>query len=189
MVLAHIFFGYTILDMQTYIVVSLTGPDRAGIAFECARLADEAECQVKDSRMAVLGGEFCAQMLISGNWNAIAKLESSLPRVARELDFELTIRRTQLRSDTDKLIPYGVEVLSLERPGVVREVTEFFSIREINVEDLYTTCYAAMHTQAPMYSLHMTVGVPADLSIATLRNEFLEMCDELNLDAVLTAFK
>lgn len=175
--------------MQTYIVVSLTGPDRAGIAFECARLADEAGCQVKDSRMAVLGGEFCAQMLISGNWNAIAKLESSLPRLARDLDLELSVRRTELRTDTDQLIPYGVEVLSLERPGVIREVTEFFAVRQINVEDLYTTCYAAMHTQAPMYSLHMTVGVPADIPIATLRNEFLEMCDELNLDAVLTAFK
>ena len=175
--------------MQTYIVVSLTGPDKAGIVFECARLADDAGCQVKDSRMAVLGGQFCAQMLVAGNWNAVAKLESSLPRLARDLDLELTVRRTDLRQDTDKLIPYGVEVLSLDRPGVMREVTEFFSRRQINVEDLYTTCYSAMHTQAPMYSLHMTVGVPADTSIATLRNEFLEMCDELNLDAVLTAFK
>ncbi len=175
--------------MESYIFVSLAGPDRSGIVYEVARLADDSGCQIKDSRMAVLGGEFCAQMLIAGNWSAIARLESSVPRLARELGMEHVIRRTEPRSDTDRLIPYGVEVLSLERPGVVREVAEFFSRRSINVEDMYTSCYPAPHTNAPMYSLHMTVGVPADTAIATLRNEFLEMCDELNLDAVLTAFK
>ncbi|MEM7407752.1 MAG: ACT domain-containing protein [Pseudomonadota bacterium] len=175
--------------MLSYIVVSLLGPDRPGIVFEVSRLADDCGCQIQDSRMAVLAGEFAAQMLVCGKWSAIAKLESSLPRTSAELGLELTIHRTEPRTDTDRLIPYSVEVLSLTRPGVVRDVAEFFSRRDINVEDLFTSCYAAAHTQAPMYSLHMTVGVPADLAIATLRNEFLELCDELNLDAVMTAFK
>jgi len=139
--------------------------------------------------MAVLGSEFAVQMLITGNWSAIARLESAIPRLARSLGLEHTVRRTELRTDTDRIVPYGVEVLSLARAGVVREVSEFFSIRGINIEDIYTSCYAAPHTQAPMYSLHMTVGVPADTTIANLRNEFLELCDELNLDAVMTAFK
>lgn len=175
--------------MQTQLVVSAVGPNRPGIVFELARAVRDSDCFLKDSRMAVLSGEFCAQFLICGNWSGVARLEQSLPRVAARLDLELTLRRTASRTDADNLVPYSVEVIALERSGVVVEVTEFFARREIGIEDLYTSCYTAPQTQASMFSLHMTVGVPGDTAIAGLRNEFLEYCDDLNIDAELTAFK
>jgi glycine cleavage system transcriptional repressor len=35
----------------------------------------------------------------------------------------------------------------------------------------------------------MTLDVPADTHIATLREDFLEFCDHLNLDAVIEPIK
>ncbi|MCP4126884.1 MAG: glycine cleavage system protein R, partial [Gammaproteobacteria bacterium] len=35
----------------------------------------------------------------------------------------------------------------------------------------------------------MTVGIPSSIHIATLRDEFMEFCDGLNLDAVLEPLK
>ena len=40
-----------------------------------------------------------------------------------------------------------------------------------------------------MFSLHMTVAVPGDHSIAALRGEFMDFCDALNLDAMLAPVK
>jgi glycine cleavage system transcriptional repressor len=182
-------FRYTGAVMQTLLVASAVGPDSPGIAFELARAVRESGCSLKDSRMAVLGGEFCAQFLIEGNWSAVAKLEQLLPRAAEKLSMDITLRRTEARPEAHTLIPYSVEVVALERPGIVEEVTEFFACRGIGVEDLYTTCYIAPQTQAPMFTMHMTAGVPAETAIAGLRTEFLELCDDLNIDAVLTAFK
>ncbi|MBT6276464.1 MAG: glycine cleavage system protein R, partial [Chromatiales bacterium] len=162
--------------------------DRPGIVHALSKSVCDAGCSMRDSRMALLGGHFCGQFLAQGNWNSIAKLEQSLPRVSTEMGLTVTLNRTELRSET-RLIPYCVEVLALERPGVMEEVTEFFTQREIGVEDLYSSCYAAVQTGAPMFALTMTVGVPGDISIATLRNEFLELCDDLNLDAEMTVFK
>ena len=65
-------------------------------------------------------------------------------------------------------------------------MTDFFARREINVEDLISVSYTAPHTGASMFSLHMTVGIPADSAIAAVRGEFMDFCDELNLDAMLT---
>jgi glycine cleavage system transcriptional repressor len=175
--------------MLTLLVVSAVGADRPGIVFELSKTVRESGCMLKDSRMAVLGSEFSVQFLVTGNWNAVAKLEQSLPRTTARLELELTLRRTQEREHAINLIPYSVEVISMERPGVVEDITEFFARREIGIEDVFTSCFAAPHTQAPMYSVHMTIGVPGETPIATLRNEFLELCDDLNLDAVLTAFK
>ncbi len=38
-----------------------------------------------------------------------------------------------------------------------------------------------------MFALHMTIEVPADQPISRLRDEFVTMCDQLNLDARMNA--
>ena len=45
------------------------------------------------------------------------------------------------------------------------------------------------HTGTPMFSVHMSVGIPADIHIAALRDEFMDYCDALNLDAVIEPIK
>ncbi len=139
--------------------------------------------------MAVLGSEFAAVMLVTGYWNAIAKLESALPRVADSLGLHISSTRTEARQDTRGLIPYAVEVIAPENAEVVHEVSSFFATRGINIEDVYTNRYPAPQTGAAMFALHLTLGIPSDLSIATIRGEFMDFCDELNLDAMIAPVK
>jgi glycine cleavage system transcriptional repressor len=40
-----------------------------------------------------------------------------------------------------------------------------------------------------MFSVHISLEVPADTHIASLREEFLDFCDRLNLDAVIEPIK
>ena len=40
-----------------------------------------------------------------------------------------------------------------------------------------------------MFSLHVTISVPTNTSIAALRGEFMDLCDQLNLDAVMEPVK
>jgi len=80
-----------------------------------------------------------------------------------------------------------VEVVSMDHPGIVRDIARFFSRRKINIIELDTSRYAAAHTGTPMFALHMTVEIAADQSIGKLREEFVSMCDQLNLDAKMTA--
>ena len=172
--------------IESHLVVSALGSDRPALVRGLAAAFRDCGCSIKDSRMAILGSEFAMVMLLAGQWNAIAKAESMLPKLESEHDLVLQSRRTGARPDAAGLIPYTVEVIALEQPGIVHDVADFFARREINVEDLMTVSYTAPHTGAPMYSLHMTVGIPADSAIAAIRGEFMDFCDELNLDAMLT---
>ena len=54
---------------------------------------------------------------------------------------------------------------------------------------LISTTLFAQQTGAPMVSLHMSLAIPASTHIATLREDFMILCDELNLDAVLEPIK
>ena len=71
--------------METHLVITATGADRPGIVDEFARVVADCGCNIGDSRMAVLGSEFAMVVLLSGNWNAIAKLEHNLRRLEEML--------------------------------------------------------------------------------------------------------
>jgi glycine cleavage system transcriptional repressor len=175
--------------MQKYLVVSALGADRPGIANELATTASECGCNIVDSRMAVLGGEFAVIMLLTGSWNAIAKLESTLPALEKSHDLVTLVKRTQLPSDRSDLMPYGVQVVALDTPGIIKEIATFFSSQSINIENLQTDSYKAPHTGAPMIVINMTVNIPVTLHIADLRDRFTLFCDDLNLDASMEPMK
>ena len=47
----------------------------------------------------------------------------------------------------------------------------------------------AMQTGAEMFQAQITIGIPAETHIAALRDDFLELCDGLNLDAIMDPVK
>lgn len=175
--------------MDTHLVISALGRDRPGLVDELSRAILDCGCSIGDCRMAVLGSEFAMMMALTGHWNAIAKLENMLPRLEEGLDVKIIGKRSEPRSGTENLVPYGVEVVSIDHPGIVYEVANFFSRRGINIEDVYTSRYPAPHTGASMFALHMTIGIPTDTAIASVRGDFMEFCDDLNLDAMLAPVK
>ena len=170
---------------RKFLVISAIGADRPGIVKELSKTLNDAGCNVEDSRMTVLGGEFALILLISGPWNAIAKLDASLPALQKRLELTIVSKATEPRERRDNTVPYVVDVISMDHPGIVQSVAEFFLTRNINIDDMNSWTYAAAHTGTPMFSLNMTVSVPAEQQIGRLRQEFTEFCDDLNLDATL----
>ena len=82
-----------------------------------------------------------------------------------------------------------MEVIAIDHPGIVYQIASFFSAREINIHELNTNRYAAAHTGTPMFALNMIVDIAADIRISALREDFLDFCDELNMDAIIEPLK
>ncbi len=173
--------------MTTKLVISALGADRPGIVDELSRFIYKNQLNIEDSRMTVLGGEFAILLLISGDATAIDSLQSKIPDIEQSLDMRLLVKNTSASSHNNNAIPYSVEVAALDQPGIVGNIASFFSSRNFNIVDLQTERYAAAHTGSPMFALTMTIGIPADTNIARLREEFIQTCDELNLDAELNS--
>ncbi|MFV2056030.1 MAG: glycine cleavage system protein R [Thiohalomonadales bacterium] len=171
--------------MDDFLVLTAVGNDRPGIVDKLSMTILENGCNIVDCRMTVLGGEFAVMLLISGKWNSLVKLEDGLSKLEQELVLRITSTRTKQGASAHNLMPYNVEVVAIDHPGIVYQIASFFSAREINIRELNTTSYAAAHTGTEMFSMLMTVDISSDIRIASLREEFIEFCDELNVDAVL----
>jgi glycine cleavage system transcriptional repressor len=176
-------------SQQQYLVISALGQDRPGIVNDLALHVTDAGCNIVDSRMTVLGGEFAIMMMVEGPWSAVAKLETQLPALQKKLGLTIISKRTEEHEPRSGGRPYMVEVIAMDHPGIVYQLANFFSSRNINIQDLYTDSYRAAHSGAQMFSANITVNLPATTQVARLREEFLDFCDALNLDAVLEPVK
>jgi len=173
--------------MQTstndYLVITAAGEDQVGLVERFSSKITESGCNIEQSRMVVLGGQFAILVLVSGPWNALSKLETQLEPLGVQLGLSIVVKRTRARELTQPVLPYHVEVVALDHPGIVHNLAKFFSRFGINIEELSTDTYPAPHTGTQMFSVQMEVGVPAKTHIPTLRGEFFDYCDDLNLDA------
>lgn len=175
--------------MQNYLVVSVLGADRPGIANQLSTLASEHNCNIVDSRMAVLGGEFAVIMMLEGSWSSIAKFENAISTLEQKHGLLTLVKRTEMPKNKSNLMPYGIQVVALDTPGIIKEISTFFSNRSINIENLQTDTYKAPHTAAPMLVINMTVNISISMHIADLREDFTIFCDDLNLDATMEPLK
>lgn len=168
---------------NNFLVITSCGEDSTGLIENLSTKIADSGCNIEESRMSVLGGKFALIALLSGPWHALSRLETQLPAIGRQLGLTIVCERTIKKESKRLAIPYTVELVAMDQPGIVRKLSAFFSRNGINIEEMQTSAYFAAHTGTPMISVIMTVGLPVSVHIATLRGDFLDYCDDSNLDA------
>ena len=175
--------------MLQHLVLVALGKYSPQLVEDLTKSIFDCHCSISDSRISILGSECSILMKISGNWDAIAKFEDALPTLASRLDLSISSNRTEaLKSDT-ALMPYAIDAVCADRPGVVYDIAKFMAANDLQIQDLYTNTYQAANTGTLMFSVHMTINIPIDTSISSVRNDFMDFCDRLNLDAIMEPVK
>jgi len=144
---------------------------------------------IEESRMTALGAEFAMLMLVSGNWAMVGKLEKALAKFGVDSGLNISVKKTDERVSGQESMPYGVDIVSLDQPGIVFNVANFLASRNIDISELTTRRYKAAHTGSQMFEVQLTINVPATMSIAQLRDEFFDLCDRMNVDAIIEPVK
>lgn len=175
--------------MKQHLAISAIGADRTGMVHELTRIISDCGGNIAESRMAALGSEFAMLLLVNGNWHALARIESELARLAETSSLSVHLKRTEPKPTRADMLPYSVDIVSLDQTGIVAGLSGFLASRGIDVGEVSTRAYAAAHTGAPMFAVQMVIQVPTKLPVAQLREEFMEFCDSLNLDAILEPVK
>src|SRR5207249_7063908 len=103
------------LKMKQHLAVSAIGSDRTGMVHELTRIISESGGNISESRMASLGTEFAMLLLVSGNWHALAKLETELKRLAETSNLSIHLKRTEPRAARTDMLPYSIDVVCLDR--------------------------------------------------------------------------
>lgn len=175
--------------MMKQLVVSALGEDKPGIVKSLAKYILDCAGNIAESHMSVLGGEFALMMLVTGDEETLDKIESGLSNISDSLGLTLITKYTQKPIAKTEGVPYKIEIIAMDHPGIVHDVTDYLAQQRINVEELQTDSYAAPHTGTPMFSLNLEITIPGSINIAEFRKNFRRFCDDLNLDVNFEAHK
>ena len=172
--------------MRGFAILTAIGTDRVGIVDDLTTSILEQRCNIEESRMAVLGGEFAVMLLLSGNPDDLETLIGASDQIAKGLDLHISMKPTVAPTTKPRMRPYLIESVSLDTPGIVHAITALLRRHGINIENLETDTTAAPWTGAPMFVMRARISVPPAVSLAVLREEIETLESEQNLDIKLT---
>ena len=149
----------------------------------------DCNCRIEEIRYSKVANVNAAHMLIDGDWNHIAKLENTLDIIQSRLNINIQKFRTEKYIEKEDFIPYSLETISLNREGILQCITTFLIERNIIINEIVGSSYKAPYNQTPLFSTKFVVLVPPEIQLLPLREEFLDFCDQLNVDAILEPIK
>ncbi len=172
--------------MSDHLVISAVGNDQPGIVNKLSSLILDLDCNINDSRMAVLGGEFAVILLVNGEAARIQQLQQRLNEEQDNLELTIITRPTTEHAQAaQQQSRYNVTAEALDHPGIVQRLAGFFAERHINIENLSTGSSHAPHTGTVMFELSMQIDLSQHDTVEPLREQFITFCDDLNIDASL----
>jgi len=174
---------------EQFLVISAMGRNPMDLTNVLCRAAHDSRCSVVTSRLT-RHGEFSALVLqVSGNWDALARLETGLASLSKKHDFTASVVRSATLESRPQALPYVAYVSSAYRSDIINELCQFFIDHNVELENLTCDTYQAPQTGGTMLNATFTVTLPAGVQISWLRDQFLDFADALNLDALIEPWR
>ncbi len=150
--------------MARNFVLTVTGPDRVGIVEDVTRAVLAAGGNVETSRMARLGGEFAALMLVTVPDARADALEADFqPLVGKGCRVAIVPAKSEPDAAMADWAPFHVEVDGADHEGIIHEVASHLAARGISIEEMDSESAPAPTSGAPLFSMRALVLVPPDV--------------------------
>jgi len=167
--------------MPQHLVVTAIGADRTGIVSKLARLVTDCNCNIVDSRMAVLGNEFTFLMLLSGDLSAIGRIEHLLPSLGLELDLLTMTKRTSGHRMQPVSARYVLEYKGPDKVGTLGAISSLLADHQVYIGALRTETHSDENSGRPLHFCEMTLELPAGADPMLIRRELEHLLQQMQL--------
>lgn len=166
--------------------------DRPGIVASISRLIYENGCNLEDSAMTNLSGEFAILLLFSSlsngdNGDLQEKMTAECRRLEREEGITAYIRLV----DVDRQKPVAdierktIHVEGQDQAGIVYKISRYLADKQINISHLDSEMQLSPESGAVLYAMTIQVEIPVGVSLAKLEEALGDIGDELNVDVTI----
>jgi len=174
---------------QAYVLVTSIGDDRPGLVKELSEWFLSHGGNIVESRMAQLGGDFAALILVAGPPILLSELEATRDAFEARTGQRVFLKPTREAPATvaPATLRYALKATSLDHPGIVYSISKTLSQKGANIVALVTKTDHAPFSGAPVFHVEMVVDVPAEVNIPALRAELGDLGMRENIDIELAA--
>ena len=168
---------------MTDLVITLIGSDRPGLVEAVAASVAEHGGNWLEGRMAHLAGKFAGILRVEVPAERAAELTAALHRLETR-GLKIVAERGGETPEADSRA-MEVELLGLDRPGLVREISGLLAARRVNVEELSTDLFSAAMSGDTMFRARARVNVPPEVDEHELRESLERLAGDLMVEIKL----
>lgn len=170
--------------IQNYLIVTALGHYDSNNMSELTRACYQCGCNILSIKMNQLGQEMAMILYLTGNWGAIAKMETNLLALEKQLGIRIQARRSNEATLNEACHAYSIRITAIDKAGILNGLILFLQRQGVPITEVDARTY---HTRSGtrMVDLSIFVLIPDQIHLASLRDELLSYCDTHNLDAFL----
>lgn len=172
--------------MSKAVVITGVGRDRVGIVAEMANALFESGCNLLDSSMTLLRGQFAIILMVSLPADlSLERFEERIVKLSDRLDMQINVRPLnddELDDSGEQENPHMISVYGADRPGIVAGICRELVKLNVNITDVQTKHSNVAAQNTPLFLMILEVEVPVSVSSSTLENELNTVGKQLGVD-------
>jgi glycine cleavage system transcriptional repressor len=175
--------------MPQRFIMTAFGKDRPGIAADVTQIIYENDCNLEDTSMTLLAGEFTLILLFSASSiNAEGSLSKACRRLEQEKHVSAFFRPVEPReaAKPNGFSTQTIHVEGLDHTGIVYKISRFLADNKINIVDLKSTVKASPESGTAIYVMDITVQIPDGSDMDSAERGLADVADVLNVDIKLS---
>jgi len=167
---------------KDFLILTAVGPDRVGLVQKISAFISGHGCNIEDSNVAVLYGEFAVIFLVTADAEQFEKIAAGSKELENQTGLTIAIKTPPARKMAAGQRRYKLTASCMDHPGIVSHLSEALSKLGINIESMETKTYPAPVSGAPLFRLEAEIRVPPNVDIRELRKRFDEIQARENID-------
>jgi glycine cleavage system regulatory protein len=169
---------------MTDLVLTLLGPDRPGLVELVAGVIAAHGGNWLESRMSRLAGKFAGILRAEIPADRLQPALAALAALeARGLKVIAEAADGNEKGAADRSM--DLELVGLDRPGIVREISQLLAASGVNVEELVTNRSSAPMSGDMLFEARAHVRVPAGIDLPSLRAGLERLASDLVVEVKL----
>ncbi len=177
--------------MSRSVVLTAVGRDRVGIVAELTEMLFTEGCNLLDSSMTLLRGQFAIILMVTlpegySTEDMSKKLDEAHTRLG------LTINIRDLSPEELKDVPnedphFMISVYGADRPGIVAGITKVLRDLKLNITDVQTKSTGS--ASQPVFVMLLEVTGPDNSDFAAIETKLKAISTQLKVDVTVQALE
>jgi glycine cleavage system transcriptional repressor len=160
--------------------LSAIGKDKTGIVSSISKILFELGCNIENSTMTLLSGQFAMILLIAYPKDTdVSKIKTKLKHALKDIGLSFSIN--EIDDNSKNIKTFGDYVISLygaDKPGIVYSISKYLASNKVNITDVQTSIIGL---KDKVYIMLLEIQLPKNLTIDNIKSQMKVLSKELNV--------
>lgn len=161
--------------------LSAIGKDKTGIVSSISKVLFELGCNIENSTMTLLSGQFAMILLVAFPKSADkSKIKTKLKSTLKNIGLSYSVNEVFESGKNPK--NFGdcvISVYGADKPGIVYNITKYLSDNNVNITDVQTSVTGS---KPKNYIMLLEVQLPESLNIDLIKSQMKMLSKQLSVD-------